>query len=66
MNGKQILYKGLSLIGMERFYKKVHLTEDNIYSLEFYESRPNDDTLICQIIRGLLFDQIPELYQALK
>jgi hypothetical protein len=66
MKGKQILYHALQLSGLTRYYRNITLTDDDIYKLEFYHSRPSDDTLICQLVRGLCFDQVRELYQCLK
>ena len=66
MNGKQILYKALETCGMTRFYRQICLRDQAIEKLPYYYEHTDSDTLICQIVRGLLFDYIPEMYQALK
>lgn len=66
MNAKQILYKALESCGMVRFYHQITLYRSEAESLVYYYEHTDSDTLICQIVRGLLFDQVPEMYQALK
>jgi hypothetical protein len=64
--GKRVLYKALESCGMARFYRRICLNDPAITSLAFYYENTGSDTLICQIVRGLLFDYIAEMYQVLK
>lgn len=66
MNAWQILYRALESCGMARFYKRITLRTCDIDSLTYYYENTDKDFALCQIVRGLLFDQIPEMYQVLK
>lgn len=56
-----IMKQAMDLLGWSQYYDQVSLNSDDINEL-------NDDTtyMPCVIVRGILFDSIPQLYQTLK
>lgn len=61
------LYRAMLLSGWKDLYYRVRLRPDDAYEINFYASHsPENDYALCAIIRGILFDQVPELYQVLK
>ena len=56
-----IMRQALDLLGWSKYYDQISLNSDDIREL-------NDTTeyLLCVVVRGILFDSIPELYQTLK
>lgn len=56
-----IMRQALDLLGWSKYYDQLNLSSGDINEL-------NDDTtyMPCVIVRGILFDSIPALYQALK
>ena len=62
-----IMGQALKLLGWERFYNQLNLSSNNINELCYYSDIANDrDFALCQIVRGILWDSIPALYQILK
>lgn len=60
MKAYELLYKAMLLSGWKDLYHKVRLWPEDIRVL-------NDTTsCLCQTIRCLLMDKVPELYQILK
>lgn len=63
----KVLSAAMALCGWEHLYSKVHLSEDDVYEILYYSNPDNErDYPLCAIIRGILFDQVPDLYQILK
>ena len=61
------LRQAMVICGWEHLYDKVNLSARDTFEINFYaEYTPRNDYPLCCIIRGILFDQIPELYKALK
>ncbi len=62
-----ILFRAMALCGWSHLYSKVTLNSGDIYELNYYSDLNNDrDYALCQIVRGILFGQVSELYQTLK
>lgn len=56
-----IMKQAIDLLGWSQYYDQLNLSSGDINEL-------NDDTtyMPCVIVRGILFDSIPQLYQTLK
>lgn len=62
-----IMYEAMWLLDCEQYYPKLLLSDDDVYNLLYYSDMANDrDFPLCCIVRGILFDQVSELYQILK
>lgn len=62
-----IMRQALSLLGWSQYYDQITLRPADIHELLYYSNRANErDFPLCCIVRGILFDSIPELYQTLK
>ena len=60
MKAYELLYKAMLLSGWKDLYHKVRLWPEDIRTL-------NDTTsCLCHVIRTMLMDKVPELYQILK
>lgn len=59
MKAYELLYRAMLLSGWKDLYYKVRLWPDDIRNI-------NSGNLTCQIIRTILMDRVPELYQVLK
>jgi len=70
VSARRILQKCLDSCGMGEYAGRIEFVgrdgSTNAHYLSYYYEHPAGDVALCQIVRGLLFDQIPELYQTLK
>lgn len=61
------LRDAMTLSDFIEHYHKVHLRSKDVYDVNFYNiANPQNDLPLCCIIRSILLDQVPELYQILK
>jgi len=69
-SARKILRKCLASGGMSEYEDRITFIgrygQDQAKALCYYYEHPTQDTALCQIVRSILFDQIPELYQVLK
>ena len=62
-----IVRQAMFLCGWHHLYHKVTLDTDDVRGILYYSTWENErDFPLCFIIRGILFDQVSELYQTLK
>lgn len=62
-----IMRQAMYLCGWHHLYHKVTLTNDEVYGILYYSNLDNKrDFPLCIMIKGILFDQVSELYQSLK
>lgn len=62
-----IVRQAMFLCGWCHLYHKVTLNTDNVREILYYSTWENErDFPLCCIIRGILFNQLSELYQILK
>lgn len=62
-----IMGQALTILGWERFYNQLNLSSNDINELCYYSELNNSrDFALCQIVRDILLDSIPALYQILK
>lgn len=62
-----VMHEAMWLLDCEQYYPKLRLSDDDVYNLLYYSDMANDrDFPLCCIVRGILFDQVSELYQILK
>ena len=53
--------------GWHHLYHKVTLSSGDVYEILYYSNLDNKrDFPLCIMIKGILFDQIPELHQVLN
>ena len=62
-----IMRQALDLLGWSKYYDQLSLNSGDINELCYYSELSNDrDYPLCCIVRGILWDQVPALYQVLK
>lgn len=62
-----IMRQAMDLLGWSQYYDQLNLSSGDINELCYYSDIVNSrDFALCQIVRGILWDSIPALYQTLK
>lgn len=62
-----VVRQAMFLCGWHHLYHKVTLSTDEIGILLYYSNMANKRGLpLCYVVRGILFNKLPELYQSLK
>lgn len=62
-----IMHQAMTILDWEKYFHRIRLSDDDVYELLYYSDLSNDrDFPLCLIVRGILFDRVPNLYQILK
>ena len=67
MKAYNTLRQAMVICGWSHLYHKICLHPDDMYAINSHaEDNQRNNYPLCCVIRGILFDQIPELYRILK